>query len=215
MELKFLGRDSGFGSKNNSAYYETEKKLLIIDCGYTVFNIIKEKFDLKKYDSIEIIITHLHNDHAGSLSQLILYAWFVFHKKITVISKCKYIKKYLEITGAPSVAYEIKQSTQNISFIKTKHVKDLDCYGFVLTLEDESIIYTGDTSTLKPFEPYFNVMTSLYVDVSASNGGVHLYINDILPKLEELKSQNKSIYLMHIDSKEHISSVTGNKFFME
>ena len=46
MELNFLGRDSGFGNKNNSAYYEADKKLLIIDCGYTVFNIIKEKFDL-------------------------------------------------------------------------------------------------------------------------------------------------------------------------
>ena len=215
MELIFLGSDSGFGAKNNSAYYETDNTLVIIDCGFTVFNIIKEKFDLKKYDSIEVIITHLHNDHAGSLGQLILYSWFVFHKKITVISRCKHIKKYLKITGATDGAYDIKHSTPNLKFIKTKHVKNMDCYGFILTLDNESIIYTGDTSTLKPFEPYFSQISKLYVDVSAFNGGVHLYIDEILPVLDNLKSKGISIFLMHIDNREHVSSIADNRCVIE
>ena len=71
--LTFIGSDAGFGSNNNSAYVETENKLILIDCGMTVFNAIKRKFDFNKYAEIEIIITHLHNDHAGSLSQFIMY----------------------------------------------------------------------------------------------------------------------------------------------
>ena len=71
--LTFLGSDSGFGDNNNSAYIEIDSKLIIIDCGITVFNILKNKFDFNKYREIEVIITHLHNDHAGSLSQFILY----------------------------------------------------------------------------------------------------------------------------------------------
>ena len=47
--LKFLGSDSGFGAHNNSAYIEERDKLTIIDCGFTVFEQIKEKFDLNKY----------------------------------------------------------------------------------------------------------------------------------------------------------------------
>lgn len=214
MELKFLGRDSGFGEKNNSAYYEKDNKLLLIDCGYTVFNIVKEKFDLHKYDSIEVIITHLHNDHAGSLSQFILYTWFVFHKKVTVISKCIYIEEYLKITGAPSEAYELKTSTENIHFIKTEHVKDLDCYGFLLTLDDESIIYTGDTATLTPFEPYFPEISALYVDVSC-NRGVHLNIIDALPILKELKSKNIKIFLMHLDNKKFINAASNSEFIID
>lgn len=214
MELKFLGRDSGFGERNNSAYYEINKTLTIIDCGYTVFNIIKEKFDLNNYDTIEVIITHLHNDHAGSLSQLILYTWFVFHKKVTVISKCKHIDEYLKITGAPQEAYEIKTSTENVEFIKTEHVKDLDCYGFMLTLDNDNIIYTGDTATLKPFEVYFSKISAIYIDVSSS-GGVHLNINDILPELKKLKAQNINIYLMHMDNKELIKNITNNEFFID
>ena len=89
--LTFLGRDSGFGSKNNSAYYEQEDTLTLIDCGFTVFEEVKNKFDFNKYKTINIIITHLHNDHAGSLSQVILYLWFMFNKKVTVISKCERI----------------------------------------------------------------------------------------------------------------------------
>ena len=96
--LKFIGSDSGFGDKNNSAYVEKEGKFILIDCGITVFNEIKNKFNFSKYDLIEIIITHLHNDHAGSLSQFILYLWFVYNKKVIVYSKCEYIKEYLKIT---------------------------------------------------------------------------------------------------------------------
>ena len=200
MELNFIGRDSGFGAKNNSAYYETENKLTIIDCGFTVFNIAKNTFDFNKYENIEIIITHLHNDHAGSLSQLILYLWFVFHKKTTVISKCAHIRDYLDITGTPKESYEIKTSTENIEFIKTTHVDDLDAYGFKATINNKNILYTGDTATLIPYKPYFNLISELYVDVSVF-GGVHLKIEDIVPELKKLKNENVDIYLMHLDNK--------------
>ena len=86
--LSFLGRDSGFGIKNNSAYIEYENKFILIDCGFTVFSQLKNKFDFNKYDEIDVIITHLHNDHAGTLSQFILYMYFIYNKKVNVITKC-------------------------------------------------------------------------------------------------------------------------------
>ena len=73
----------GFGENNNSAYFETNNQLYIIDCGFSVFSKIKNKFDFNKYKSINIIITHLHNDHAGSLSQIILYLFSVLFISIT------------------------------------------------------------------------------------------------------------------------------------
>ena len=30
--LIFLGKDAGFGEKNNSAYIESKKKFILIDC---------------------------------------------------------------------------------------------------------------------------------------------------------------------------------------
>ena len=207
--LKFLGTDSGFGQKNNSAYCEENGKFILIDCGFTVFHIIKEKFDFNKYSEIDIIITHLHNDHAGSLSQVILYLWFAYNKKVNIISNCKHIKEYLEITGTLKEAYEIKTSFPNLTFISTSHVKELDAYGFKIKLNNRNIIYTGDTATLEPFLPYLPSADEFYTD-SSRYGGVHPKIDDIIDKLENYKSLD--VYLMHINDEKFIRNLVGNKF---
>lgn len=209
--LKFIGRKSGFDDDNTSAYFEKNNELTIIDCGFTVFNKIKEKFNFNKYDKINIIITHLHNDHAGSLSQVILYAWFIYNKKVRVISKCKNIKKYLEITGTPDDSYEILKDMENIKFIKTEHTDYLDSYGFLMKINNKNIIYTGDTKNLKPFKPFFNNVNELYIDVSKF-GGAHIKIDEIMPYLLELKEKGIKIYLMHMDDEKYINNITKNAF---
>lgn len=210
--LTFLGSDSGFGLKNNSAYYEKNKELILIDCGFTVFHEVTSKLDLSKYDVIKIIITHLHNDHAGSLSQLILYLWFVLKKKAIVVSNCEHIKDYLDITGTPSEAYELKNSLPDLTFIKTEHVKYLDTYGFKSTFNNKNIIYTSDTTTLDPFLPYMNTCNEFYIDVS-KYGGAHIKIDEVTNTLKDLKQNNINIYLMHMDDKEYIKNITNNEFY--
>lgn len=210
--LKFLGNDSGFGPKNNSAYIEIENKIIIIDCGFTVFQELQKKFDFNKYDEIDVIITHLHNDHAGTLSQLILYIYFIYNKKVNVISQCEKIKEYLDITGTPQNAYILKKECKNIEFIKTEHVKYLDAYGFKLNIDGKKIIYTGDTNTLEPFKNQLNDVQELYVDVSKF-GGAHLKIDDIIEDLKKIKNRGIDIYLMHIDDRNYIENVTKNEFY--
>lgn len=205
-----MGKDSGFGEKNNSAYFEDKKNLTIIDCGFTVFQELKKKFDFKNYKNINVIITHLHNDHAGSLSQLILYLWFTFNKKTEIYSKCKNIKEYLDITGTPNDAYTLKDDSSNIKFIKTEHVKHLDSYGFSMNIKGKKIVYTGDTCTIEPFLPYLENADEFYVDVSKF-GGAHLKIDDIIKKLRELKKSGIDINLMHMDDKKYINEV-ADKF---
>ena len=204
--LFFLGRDSGFGEKNNSAYFECKKELTLIDCGFTVFPQLKSKFNFEKFEIINVIITHLHNDHAGSLSQLILYLWFVYHKKINIYSNCKKIEEYLDITGTPREAYELKTSSPYIEFIKTEHVKYLDSYGFKIIIENKKIVYTGDTCEINPFLPYLNDADEFYIDVSRY-GGAHLKIDDIIEQLKEIKKRGINIFFMHIDDTEYIYNI--------
>ena len=212
--LTFLGKDAGFGNDNNSAYYENEDMLILIDCGFTVFNKVKEKFDFNKYKQINVIVTHLHNDHAGSLSQFILYLWFVYNKKTTVISKCNKIKEYLEITGTPDEIYELKTEYEGVEFIKTEHVEHLDSYGFTLKLKDRKILYTGDTKTIEPFLKYINEIDELYIDVS-KGGGAHIKIEDVLETLQNIKNKGIDVFLMHLDEKKYISEITNNNFFID
>ena len=209
--LRFLGRDSGFGKDNNSTYIEHENKFFLIDCGFTVFSQLKEKFDFNKYDEINVIITHLHNDHAGTLSQFILYLYFIYNKKINVITNCKRIKEFLDITGTPEDAYILKKENEYIKFIKTEHVKYLDSYGFELNINSRKIIYTGDTNTLEPFKPYLKDVDEFYVDVSRY-GGAHLKIDEIKDELKEIQENGTRVYLMHMDDVEYIRKVTNDIF---
>lgn len=211
--LNFLGSDSGFGDNNNSAYIEINNKLIIIDCGITVFNIIKKKFDFNKYKEIQIIITHLHNDHAGSLSQFILYLWYVYNIQAHIISSCSNMKEYLKFTGTPDESYTLTNICENIEFIKTEHVKELDCYGFRLTINNKKLVYTGDTSTLNPFMPYIMEADELYVDIS-KNGGVHLKYDDVVDELRNIKSKGTKVYLMHIDDREYIEKKAKEEFYV-
>lgn len=210
----FLGRNSGFGERNNSAYYEINDKLILVDCGYTVFNELKRKFDFSKYNDINVIITHLHNDHAGSLSQLILFLWFIHHKKVTVISKCSAIEDYLNITGTPKEAYELKNKLDNLEFIKTNHSSYIEAYGFKIILDNKKIVYTGDTAIIEPFMPYIDSANELYIDVSRY-GGAHIKIEDVIDLLEKAQKNGTLIALMHLDDKEYIKKITKNKFSVE
>ena len=201
--LNFIGTESGFGNNNNSAYIEIDNEFILIDCGFTVFKQLKEKIDFKKYNKINVIITHLHNDHCGSLSQLILYLWFIYGKKTNIITKCKNIKTYLEITGTPSESYEIKDGNENLKFIKTEHVDYLDAYGFELKINNRKIVYTGDTKTIEPFLPYIDECSELYIDVS-KYGGAHLKIDDVSDILNGISNKGIYVNLMHIDDWEYI-----------
>lgn len=210
--LMFLGSDSGFGKKNNSAYIEKEKEITIIDCGFTVFQELQKKFDFNKYEEITVIITHLHNDHAGTLSQFILYIYFIYNKKVNVVSKCEKIKEYLKITGVPEDAYILENDSENIEFIKTEHAKYIDTYGFKLTIDGKTIVYTGDTNTLEPFKNYLNNAQEFYVDVSKF-GGAHLKIDNIIEELKWIKNNGTDVYLMHIDERNYIEGITKNEFY--
>ena len=210
--LNFLGTESGFGNNNNSAYIEIDNEFILIDCGFTVFNHLKENVNFKKYDKINVIITHMHNDHCGSLSQLILYLWFMYGKKTYVITKCKNIKTYLDITGTTKEAYEITDNYKNLIFIKTEHVKELDCYGFKMKVNGKNIIYTGDTKNIDSFLEHMNNVDELYIDVS-KNGGVHIKFEEVIPILEKIKKKGTNIYLMHIDDYEYIKKINAERFY--
>ena len=139
--------------------------------------------------------------------------YFIYNKKVNVITKCEKIKEFLDITGTPEDAYELKKENEYIKFIKTEHVKYLDAYGFELNINSKKIIYTGDTNTLEPFELYLKNADEFYVDVSRY-GGAHLKIDDIKEKLEEIQKNGTTVYLMHMDDVEYIRKTTNNIFEM-
>ena len=57
MKLKFVGTGSAFSSEtNNSAYFINNNNLFLIDCGETVFPVLKKSGVLEKVDNIYVFI---------------------------------------------------------------------------------------------------------------------------------------------------------------
>lgn len=169
--IKFLGKDSGFGKKNTSAYAIVNNRLLLIDCGNTVFTQLQEKNLFDGISGIDVIITHMHGDHVGSFSQLALFSYFELKMPINIITACKEIDNFLTITGVPRYCqisgFPEERYTRNnnfVTFIPVNHVGDeLDCYGFSAIINGKHVVYTGDTTTLKPFIKYIDEGSQLFI----------------------------------------------------
>lgn len=221
MELKFLGRGSAFNTKegNTSAYYKKNDMLLLIDCGESIFQKIVEKNLLEGVKDINILITHLHSDHVGSLSSLIMYCYYCKGIKPNVLLRDKKqidIKGYLKSTGAEinklwnklSVVEFRNKYNIDIMSRESSHVKELYSVGYVIkNLNDNSsIYYTGDTneSDRKGIDYELVNCNKIYHDTCLADyeGNVHTSLR----KLCELvpKEYRNKVWCMHLDCNELI-----------
>lgn len=218
MELLFLGRGSAFNSYegNTSAYFIDKNELFLIDCGESIFERIMEKQLLDNINCINIMITHTHSDHVGSIGSLIMYCYYVINKKVNIIisKNCLYKKDLIDlirIFGCTKEMYRVIDETQfdnkyklfnNIRFIKTEHVSQIPSYGILFDTENGLIYYSGDTKELNNIS---NIISStktidkIYIDTTSTNitNNVHVYIGDLNNLIPDYL-KNK-IYCMHVN----------------
>lgn len=210
MALNFFGRGAGFSDDHTSAWFSTnENDLVIIDCPVSTFMKAKH-MKVSKVKDIYCLITHTHGDHIGGLGLLIQYAFFVWKKPITVVAPsedvAEDIKLVLTIEGNEMEWYKIRTAKQlNARWleacISTQHSPQLEgkCFGYLLKINGKKIVYTGDTSTLEPFETYMPVAQKLYIDTSVFYGMIHLKLEEVLEPLIFYSSMGIEVYLMHLD----------------
>lgn len=223
MNLHFLGRGSAFNPKegNNSAYFIDSNELFLIDCGESVFERLVQNHLLEGIDSINLMITHTHSDHIGSLGTLIMYSYYTLKKPLNIVIKKRAkhlgnIQKILDGFGCTAIMYNYIneeeydnkfQSFENIRYIQTNHCTELSSYGLLFTTTKGLVYYSGDTNEIKTVKSLITSgqdIDKIYVDVTTANflGNAHLYIGILK---EQIPSEfKKKIYCMHINNDECI-----------
>lgn len=231
MELKFLGRGSAFNIRegNTSAYFYSNGELFLIDCGESVFPKLISNYLLDNIKAVNIIITHTHSDHVGSLGSLILYCFYNLNVKVNIILPCEHkylddLKDLLRIFGCSSKMYKFIYENEltgkydlfdSIKFMTTKHSKGMVCYGILFDTKTGILYYSGDTkeiSNIKKIIKDYEIIDKVYIDTSSidSEDNPHVYIGtldeEIPPYLRD------KFYCMHINDKKVISEAINSGF---
>lgn len=226
MELKFLGRGSAFNVKegNTSAYLKQDDMLLLIDCGESIFQRILEKNLLDDIKEVNVLITHLHSDHCGSLSSLIMYCFYCKGIKPNVYFIDRHsVINFLELTGAKLGVLWNELWLRNlwskykidISVCDVKHTKEINSYGYYIIMKDTTVFYSGDTNeeeTCWQFTEELDVTDIIYHDTCLADyeGNVHTSLRKLC-KLVPKEYRNK-VYCMHIDCNELIDKAKAEGF---
>lgn len=219
MELQFLGRGAAFNPKegNNSAYFIENNQLFLIDCGESIFERLVENGLLEGINAINLMLTHTHSDHIGSLGTLATYSYYALKKPLNIVMKkeAKHlpnIKKVLDGFGCTPTMYSYIDeeqydnrfsSFQVIRYMETNHCDVLSCYGLLFTTPNGLIYYSGDTreiETVKFLIASGQKIDRLYIDTTTENfpENPHLYIGILKEQIpEEFKSK---IYCMHVNN---------------
>lgn len=217
--LNFLGVGGAFAYElgNCSAFYKKDNELLLIDCGESVFQEVLMNNLLNDINTINILITHFHSDHVGSLGSLVFYCDKIGVKNINIIyPNISKLKELVKIFGLSKCDLNITIPQDINSFkilpIEQKH-SIMESFGYFIGLDDISVYYSGDTKIIpkEVLTKFFNnEIDYFYQDVRCSINDYHISIeelNALIPKEYRCK-----IMCMHFNSEEEIKTIASNGY---
>lgn len=219
--INFIGCGSAFNTKlgNNGAFIKKDNVLFLIDCGSSTFSRIQQSNLLEGVEEICVLVTHTHPDHVGSLGDLIFYGYYSIgassEPSVHVYAPSNLgVHHLLKMMGVAENKYKLTQFNETAEFhygnfhigfeaVSVKHVKQLDCYGYVIHFDNKKIYYSGDCYEIpQPILEWLHEgkFDFFYQDTCKADyeGNAHLSLR----KLDELidRKARECVYCMHLDN---------------
>ena len=210
MTYRQIGNGSAFNytMTNSSFVIKQQDKYLLFDCGYSVFAELRrlhadidDDFDLTNLT--HVYISHLDDDHIGSLKTLIYYQYFVNNIKLTVLGaedETFYDLSTFLLDLNEVVILDILTSDKNewngLTLITTKTDHHVPCAGLLITDDanptPSAILVSGDTKATE----YLQEVISYCIHSYSKFKLFHDYSNldDPENQVHACKSDTDSIY---------------------
>jgi ribonuclease BN (tRNA processing enzyme) len=213
MQIKFLGTGGAFDVDylNSSALLDFRGTHILIDCGFTVYPTLVQKNLINKVT--HILLTHLHNDHCGSLANLLLHKSIVEKVKPPVIlypteQFKNQLFKFLKIQLKDPDKYADFVALENFEGILAidtygQHSEGFQSFAYIFEEGDERIAYSGDLgkpeALFEKLEKMSSMRTCVFHDITfnPANTG-HTYYKKLLPYLS-----TSEVYGYHCDPTEN------------
>lgn len=207
MEIKFLGTGGAFDFEygNSSAFITLNNERILLDCGNSVYSTLRRKKLINVFDYL--LITHLHDDHCGSLSSIILHRMIFNKKKLKLLYPQQKFRE--ELTNFLSHSLnDVEKYVEfvpfgefpGIGFLNTfgKHLPWMQTYGYYFEDEGNRLVYSGDLgnadfifSQLKKLVPK---KTTVFHDISFEQNKAHTYYHELMKN-----SRDWQIFGYHCD----------------
>jgi ribonuclease BN (tRNA processing enzyme) len=155
MEIRFLGTGGAFDPEfgNSSALVMCNGKTFLIDCGFTVYPVLKKYNLFSRIDYV--LLTHLHNDHTGSLVNTVLHFNLISHpgQKLKIVFPTKKFRKQTKrlmdialMNTDNFVDWIPMEEMKEVSVIDThsRHVNEYQTWGYIFREGEEAVVYSGD-----------------------------------------------------------------------
>ncbi|WP_242916121.1 MBL fold metallo-hydrolase [Pontibacter liquoris] len=195
MQIKFLGTGGAFDTDylNSAALLAFGDMHLLLDCGFTVYPELVRKNLIQQVD--HILLTHLHNDHCGSLANLLLHKAIIekSRRPVLIYPSEQFRQKlytFLEI--------QLKDPDKYADFVPIEHFEGITCvdtygqhsesyqtYAYIFD-NDYRIAYSGDLGRPEALFDKLNRMpkkkTCVFHDITFNADNTsHTYYKKLLP----------------------------------
>lgn len=216
MELEFLGRGAAFNPAlgNTSACLREGGKLLLLDCGETVFAELIRRGLLDGVSEVFAAVSHLHSDHCGSLGTLAHYCEFRLKTRLHLVvpEHAAYrgqLDTLMRLFGAePGKQYDMVPAGSDLGFsaferldiVPTRHAAGMHCFSFIMETAGGGVFYSADTHTEEPFVAFMRTHPDFeraYVETTNAAGAVSVHL--LMDRLAEVvpPELRSRVCLMH------------------
>jgi ribonuclease BN (tRNA processing enzyme) len=222
VDLEFIGIGSALNAVdgNTAAFFIEKQELFLIDCGGTVVAELDRRHIFCGVKAVNVIITHCHCDHIGSLADLIYYAKYrhggvpvnilwdseneeAKQRLAQVLGYLDYFQVIKHCKLVETTKYHGYGELVDIHLLPTTHTPKLHCVSVVLRTRDKDIFYSGDSNTLetlKAAEEKYGEMDHIYFETTLKDSPLHLHL-ERLAEFFPLQKRSK-VTVMHLEGEE-------------